>query len=318
MEVIRTYNTMSHFSVFGAKFRKSDYKLVVCGTEEGKINIYDVKGNRPLKFLSNNPKSKHLGPIHCCSFMSDHQICSASDDKTVKLWDLASGELIRDIGVSDASVASTVKPHMDYIRALCVVPDSQLIVSGSYDHRVKVWDSRDSNETPKFSFSLECPVEDVIHRGSLLLACGAKKINIYDLIAGKLIKSIENTHSKTITSLYNYDKFVLSSSLDGHVKIYDSLFNVVTSLSFAPSQLLSLCVNSNTLVVGANDGLVISRNFKSVENNDVKQLQKNEKQKRYFTWLREEAAKEEQQMEVEDEAVIVKKRANTRQFLQRY
>ncbi|RWS13740.1 U3 small nucleolar RNA-associated protein 15-like protein [Dinothrombium tinctorium] len=301
METVRSYNTMTHFSVYGANYRKSDYKLIVAGTEEGKINIYDVKTSKPLKFLSDNPKNKHLAPVHCVRFLSDHQILSVSDDKSIKLWDLASGSLINDIGSGDAS--SQIKPHTDYVRCACVI-DETILASGSYDHKVKIWDPRDSSEVPKFSFSFDSPVESLIARNSLLIGCAGKTIKVFDLIAGKILKTLNNTHSKTITCLCNYDQYVLSGSLDGNIKVYDSLFNVVSPISYAPSQLLSLAVNSNAVVVGANDGLVIVKRFRQKESVKIS-APRTRKRTRYFQWLEEEAEREDKEMGADNETIFV-------------
>lgn len=100
------------------------------------------------------------------------------------------------------------------------------------------------------------PVESVIMRNSLVISAGDKKLKVYDLISGKLVFSLENIHSKLITGLVNFDNYLLTSSLDGHVKIFDTNFKMLHSLSYTPAQLMTVCANKRTLVVGGNDGLI--------------------------------------------------------------
>ena len=53
---------------------------------------------------------------------------SASDDKTLKVWDLATGTL------------RTLKGHADSVNAVAMTPDGKRAVSGSDDKTLKVWD----------------------------------------------------------------------------------------------------------------------------------------------------------------------------------
>jgi len=53
---------------------------------------------------------------------------SGSQDKTLKVWEFPSGELI-----------STLKGHIDWVKTCLFLPNSN-IVSGSHDHTLKIWD----------------------------------------------------------------------------------------------------------------------------------------------------------------------------------
>ena len=54
---------------------------------------------------------------------------SASDDKTLKIWELASGKCTK-----------TLKGHSNYVFCCNFNPQSNLVVSGSFDKSVKIWD----------------------------------------------------------------------------------------------------------------------------------------------------------------------------------
>jgi WD40 repeat protein len=56
------------------------------------------------------------------------RIASASYDKTVQVWDAATG-----------NNAFTYTGHHDYVYAVTWSPDSQYIASASADHTVQVW-----------------------------------------------------------------------------------------------------------------------------------------------------------------------------------
>ncbi len=64
---------------------------------------------------------------------------SGSDDGTVKLWDLTTGEPVR-----------TFLGHEDYVQAVAVSPDGATIASGSDDATVRLWDVESGKEVHTF------------------------------------------------------------------------------------------------------------------------------------------------------------------------
>ena len=54
---------------------------------------------------------------------------SASDDKTLKVWELGSGRELR-----------TLTGHTDMVKAVAVTPDGRCAVSASEDKTLKVWE----------------------------------------------------------------------------------------------------------------------------------------------------------------------------------
>jgi COMPASS component SWD3 len=59
-------------------------------------------------------------------------LASGSDDKTIKLWDVATGQEVR-----------TLKGHTDWVRSVAFSPDGKLLASGSDDGTIKLWDISD-------------------------------------------------------------------------------------------------------------------------------------------------------------------------------
>lgn len=134
----------------------------------------------------------------------------------------------------------------DYVRAGCVSPVSpDILVSGSYDHTVNVWDKRQTS--PIHSFVHGSPVEYVMMmpNGSLLVTAGGQEVKIWDLLAGnRLLKTI-CAHNKTVTclGLATNNTRLVTASLDRQLKFHDiSTFQTVHSIPF-PSPILSAGVS---------------------------------------------------------------------------
>jgi len=82
---------------------------------------------------------------------------SGSDDQTVKVWDLARGELV-----------ATLEGRSDYVNAVAVTADGTRAVSGSHDHSLRVWDL--ATRTVFMRFDIEDWVTALATNGKVIIA----------------------------------------------------------------------------------------------------------------------------------------------------
>lgn len=242
---------------FSARLRK-DGKLIAAGDKSGYLKVFDTTTKAVLRQMK-----RHSGAVRAVSWSADGvNIVSGSDDKTVKRWDLASGEVIWD------SRRAAEQNHSDYVRCVASNPVSNdIFVSGCYDHTVKVWDARQA--TPAHTLRLNSPVETcmITASGAVLLTAAGNELQMWDLLSGCKPMHTFCSHQKNITSLAMdaSGSRILSAGLDGHVKVYSlQSMQVVHGMKFgAPISSIGLSPDSKKLLVGFVDGSLFARTKKS-------------------------------------------------------
>jgi U3 small nucleolar RNA-associated protein 15 len=228
----RLSKTISRFKdvAYSARIR-NDGKLLIAGDNSGIIQLFDLSSRAILRTLRG-----HKGPVRVTKFSTNNQqVLSASDDNTVRLWDIASESCINQFD------------HTDHVRTACMGIDPHLILSGSYDHTIKLWDTR--SNIAVFSMDHIAPIESVLFMpgGGMLCSAGGNRIKMWDMKAG-LLHSIA-PHSKTITDLAidSTNSYLLSGSLDRQLKVTSlETYNVEHSIKY-PAPILAIAISVPTI-----------------------------------------------------------------------
>ena len=121
----KSFYSNSHFTLFSASFRRSDGRLIVAGNQVGSVLVYDAASSKPLRDF-NDPKTRHSAAVRKSLFYGRNQVLTFSDDKSVRLWDLAGSHLLTQFGKQDTSSEMSDKTretaaHSGYVRAGCIV-----------------------------------------------------------------------------------------------------------------------------------------------------------------------------------------------------
>ncbi|KFA81583.1 hypothetical protein S40288_09617 [Stachybotrys chartarum IBT 40288] len=156
----------------------------------------------------------HSEPVTSVVFSADGQhLASGSWDKTVKIWDRASGDCLK-----------TVEGHSNMTFSVVFSADGQYLASGSGDETVKIWDRAlgDCLETLEGHSGSVTSV--VFSADGQYLASGSddEMVKIWDRALGDCLKTLEG-HSGSVTSVvFSADgQHLASGSWDKTVKIWD-------------------------------------------------------------------------------------------------
>ncbi|CAJ1008610.1 putative WD domain, G-beta repeat/UTP15 C terminal [Leishmania naiffi] len=206
----------------------------------------------------------HSRDVRSAIFIGRHNFASASDDTTVKLWDLMSDD---ELGAA--------RIHTDYVR--CLEPYSGgSFLSGSYDHRVNLWDPRTGMDAPLqtsggvITQAVEAlcfvPNEEIVAVGA------GDRLVIFDPRKGLGTPLFQGSfHTKSVVAVAYSEKLrsLLTGSLDCRVKMFSldgselrciankRFENGVTSLAVHPS--------STEYAVGSTTGELSVYRFKEAE-----------------------------------------------------
>lgn len=102
-----------------------DGSYVLTAHEDGTIRVWDANCQNCLKVI------KDHGNLDCIRITPDCKwlvSTTRSTDKTIRIWDLNTG------------FCKVLKGHTERISSIDLNPDGKIIVSGSYDGTVRVWD----------------------------------------------------------------------------------------------------------------------------------------------------------------------------------
>ncbi len=142
------------------------------------------------------------------------RIATASADKTAKIWDAKTGELLL-----------TLKGHTDEVWGISYSPDGKRLATSSLDKTVKVWDAISGKE----QFTLSGFPEDGISvkfspDGTRLVATSYDNIaKIWDAASGKELLAFAIQDSKVYDVAFSPDgKRIATCSADGIVRVLEA------------------------------------------------------------------------------------------------
>ncbi|RYO99933.1 hypothetical protein DL765_010917 [Monosporascus sp. GIB2] len=157
----------------------------------------------------------HCNDVYSVAFSPDgSRLASGSSDRTVKVWDAATGACL-----------STFEGHCSEVYSVAFSPDSNRVASGSVDQTVKVWDAA----TGACLSTLEGHgglVESVAFSpdGSRL-ASGSRDgtIKVWDAVTGAYLLTLKDHRNNIYSVAFSPDSNrVASGSVDQTVKVWDT------------------------------------------------------------------------------------------------
>lgn len=269
--------------VLSVKF-SPDGKTVVSGYVDGSIILWDVQTGDCIRILEGHEEGVYL----VCFSFDGQEIVSASYDGNIKIWDVHSGDCLVTLSPSRRGVSglctspnnktiafATVEPgaiktcnmeqpdndsgllfgyHDKQINSLCFSPDGSLLVSGSSDGSLKLWDMATRECIKIFEEKGSIDSVDFSPDGQMLaLRSGSKSLKVYEMEKYECVMDWVG---------HRRPEGAVKFSPDGRMMAFDSSDRTVTLLDFSTgeciNQLANLCCLEGAIDFSPDGKMLVS------------------------------------------------------------
>lgn len=218
---------------------------LVTANDDGSIRVLDSETGKQLTPGING----HAGPVWAVRFQGEHHVLSGSYDKTIKLWDLFTGNCV-----------ATMRGHTGWVSCLEVDRNCPEFISASWDETVRVWRMRDQGDV---DVGADCRAILAGEAGSVFCAlrvganlatgCQNSEITWWDLERAE-VSARWNGHEKMVYAIQSSQGVIASGDAEGVVKLWDARTRTATSTTVAHSlSVMTMSLQHNKLLTGSND-----------------------------------------------------------------
>ncbi|EGN93526.1 hypothetical protein SERLA73DRAFT_126428 [Serpula lacrymans var. lacrymans S7.3] len=179
--------------------------------------IYLPRFHKLLSVAGKERNGRHTGAVRSVAFSPDGRlVASGSNDYTVGIWDISTGQMIM----------SHLRGHTNMVNTVAFSPDGKRLASGSHDKSLRIWDVANGDMVvgPLFSH-MEGITSVAFSPDGKLVASGSDDytIRVWNATSAQMVM-LPLQHRQSITSVVfsPNGKLLASSCFNGTVTIWDA------------------------------------------------------------------------------------------------
>lgn len=188
-----------------------DPTFIATGHENGSIGYWDAPGHHAV---FGKPLSYHKKPISAIAISPTGKLlAAASEDKTISLWDLATGKYV-----------GCLAGHTDRIPALVWHPSGKFLVSAGWDTTARVWDATTLQPVVLFNSHATQVNAVAFSADGRWLACAdsAHTIHVWDFEARKTVHKLKTSGAEIQTLAFSGDGQYLACNGDRTIHVWNA------------------------------------------------------------------------------------------------
>lgn len=231
-----------------------DGQTLVSGGADSTIKIWHVGALDLIDILH-----KHNGMVRCVAFSSDgRMLATGGDDRKVMFWDLMQRQVTISLSLEDTAAHSlaitdglivtgcyrkikvwrvscqaglpvdtqllhSFTGHSHIVRSLAVSADGKILISGSRDKTIKIWQLETGELIRTLTGHTEGVFAIALSPDGQIIASGSadKTIKLWHVETGELLATFTgHTHTVTALAFTTSGEILVSGSLDKTIKIW--------------------------------------------------------------------------------------------------
>ena len=176
-------------------------------------------------------------------------IASGSDDNTIKLWDVATGECIK-----------TFEGHTSGVCYVAYSPDGKYIASGSYDNSIKLWNVAIGECVNTFKGHTRTVYSVAFSPdGKYIVSYSIWELKIWDIATEECIKSFITKGGRTVAISPNGKQIAFDNGINNYITIrklstVEKL--VINEKDLSSMPIVSYCPNGKYIASGSWDNTI--------------------------------------------------------------